>query len=309
MSEETSFLSRDIWEDVVAQSQFLTTSIKSLRPRKAYARKSLRVQEEIQSNEVGTSEDTLSQDISAPATLGFESNREDRDRTSLLRPINLSHVKSSRQLMQPSAVPQSVHPEVAVAYGQSHYSPAISNGVTPGDSDGARPTKVLIPTEIHHMLRRTYFETYLEYVYTWCPLLDQELLKDHPEFASSILLNHSIAVVGTNLKPPLVQYEPSFEHYQMARHGFYTRKESNPLITICAIMLFHYWDMTAMNTGNNTDTDWWWLGNAIRLAQEEGLHREGRPSDLSVPFQSLKRRIWWTLFVSTGFHDTLQTYC
>ncbi|KAK5044684.1 hypothetical protein LTR84_010576 [Exophiala bonariae] len=82
----------------------------------------------------------------------------------------------------------------------------------------------------------------------------------------------------------------------MARHAFYTNKESNPLVTICAIMLFHYWDMTAMNTVNNTDTGWWWLGNAIRLAQEEGLHREGKSSDLSRPLQSLRKRIWWTLF-------------
>lgn len=87
----------------------------------------------------------------------------------------------------------------------------------------------------------------------------------------------------------------------MARRAFYTQNETNPLITICALMFFHYWDMSNMQTVNNTDTDWWWLGNAIRLAQGEGLHREGKSSDPQGPFQSLKRRIWWSLFVSASF--------
>ncbi|KEF58988.1 uncharacterized protein A1O9_03831 [Exophiala aquamarina CBS 119918] len=61
-------------------------------------------------------------------------------------------------------------------------------------------------------------------------------------------------------------------------------------------MLFHYWDMSTVATVNNTDTDWWWLGNAIRLAQAEGLQREGKSNDPPGPFQTLKRRIWWALF-------------
>lgn len=176
------------------------------------------------------------------------------------------------------------------------------NGVRAGDYSRSRLTiRSSAPTQINQTLRRIYFETYMEYAYVWCPTLDQDLLRAHPEFADSVLLNHSLALVGANFKPPLLQHTPTSEHYQMARHSFYNWHETNPLVTICAIMLFHYWDMSTVATVNNTDTDWWWLGNAIRLAQAEGLQREGKSNDPPGPFQTLKRRIWWALFVSSSF--------
>lgn len=48
------------------------------------------------------------------------------------------------------------------------------------------------------------------------------------------------------------------------------------------------------------DPDWWWNGVTIRLAQQIGLHRE-LPASRLARFdqeQSVRRRIWWTLFVS-----------
>lgn len=282
-----------------ARDNCLPQRLKSLRSRKAYARRSRRAHEVSQSISVGISNVTLTQQVNALIPSEVEDNGVDDDRRSPLRATTLSQVISSGQSVQASTVSRSIDSEPALSHGQSEHTLNISNGVGPVNSDRSRLTKVSIPTEINRTLARTYFETYFEYAYSWCPILDQELLKNHPEFANSTLLNHGIAVVGTNLKPPFVQHDPPIEHYQMARHAFYTHNESNQLITICAIMLFHYWDMSVMNTVNNTDTDWWWLGNAIRLAQEEGLYREGKSNDSSGPFQSLKRRIWWTLFVST----------
>lgn len=292
-----------------ARNNCLPRRLKSLRSRKSYARKSRRAYEESQSISVGISNVALTQQVHVPSPSEVENIGAGDDRRSPLKATTWSQVVSSGQSVQASTVPRSIDSELALSHGQSEHTLNISNGVGSLNSDRAQLTKVSIPTEINHTLARTYFETYLECAYSWCPTLDQELLKNHPEFASSTLLNHSIAVVGTNLKPPFVQHNPPIEHYQMARQTFYTHHESNQLITICAIMLFHYWDMTVMNTVNNTDTDWWWLGNAIRLAQEEGLHREGKSNDSSGPFQSLKRRIWWTLFVSTCLYEIFDFDC
>ena len=151
---------------------------------------------------------------------------------------------------------------------------------------------------MNSILRRIYLDTFLECAYSWCPIVDRQLIQAHPEFGDSMLLIHSLAIVGSNLKPPFLHHAPSFEHYQMARHAFYSNHEKNQLVAVCAIMMFHYWDTSSMNTVNNTDSQWWWLGNSIRLAQDIGLHRESKTIDQQTSLRALKRRIWWTLFVS-----------
>lgn len=47
------------------------------------------------------------------------------------------------------------------------------------------------------------------------------------------------------------------------------------------------------------DAAWWWTGLAIKYAQQMGMHREPRNvRDVGGErMQSLRRRIWWTLFV------------
>jgi hypothetical protein len=49
------------------------------------------------------------------------------------------------------------------------------------------------------------------------------------------------------------------------------------------------------------DAAWWWTGIAIKYAQQVGLHREPKNvQDVGgEAMQGLRRRIWWTLFVSS----------
>jgi hypothetical protein len=278
----------------------------SLRSRKVYARKPRRAREQKQPNYVGISEVTLAQEINLPLPQGSDGLETENDPRVPPTPTGVSQISPSGGAMRVSDVTASADTQKILLVFQPTHTSITSNGLASTDSGRPQATKdAPMPTDINHTLRRIYFETYFEFAYIWCPTIDQDLLQLHPEFASSVLLNHSLAVVGTNLKPPLLQHTPSIEHYRMARNAFYTQNETNPLITICALMLFHYWDMSNMQTVNNTDTDWWWLGNAIRLAQGEGLHREGKSNDPQGPLQSLKRRIWWSLFVSASFPGTL----
>lgn len=280
--------------------------MKSLRSRKVYARKPRQVREQKESNYVGISEVTLAQAINVPLSQDSDDLGTETDPKVPLTSTGMSQISSSGGAVQIGDITASADTQEVALLFQPKHTPATSNRLPSTDSNRLLATKEApTPTNINHMLRRIYFETYLEYIYIWCPILDQDLLQLHPEFESSMLLNHSLAVVGTNLKPPFLQHAPSFEHYRMARCAFYTQNETNPLVTICALMLFHYWDMSNVHTVNNTDTDWWWLGNAIRLAQGEGLHREGKSNDPRGPFHSLRRRIWWALFVSTSFPSTL----
>ena len=58
------------------------------------------------------------------------------------------------------------------------------------------------------------------------------------------------------------------------------------------------------------DAAWWWTGVAIKYAQQVGLHRE--PKDVAAvggqEAQSLRRRIWWTLFVSSAVLPVNKSY-
>lgn len=46
---------------------------------------------------------------------------------------------------------------------------------------------------------------------------------------------------------------------------------------------------------DNMNNSWYWLGQATRLAQSIGIHRQNVSSRLSAVDQGVRRRIWWTL--------------
>lgn len=152
------------------------------------------------------------------------------------------------------------------------------------------------------ILQQRYLETYFAYVYAWCPILDRELLQTRTEFSESSFLQEGLAILGSNLRPSLIDHVRPSEHYQWAKAQFYNNAENNPLVRICGVMLLQYWSSNF--EGNSPlESRWWWTGVAIRLAQEAGIHRESRPTQQGVhaSLAGLRRRIWWTLFVSSFF--------
>lgn len=168
------------------------------------------------------------------------------------------------------------------------------------DQDKVQQGQLLTGIEtISPALQEGFIESYLEYCYVWCPVLDRDFFHGHGGADESPLLQHALALCGTRINPPLIQYRDSMVYYNRAKELFYNNYEGNALVRLASIMLFFWWSTGAPNQ-LNMDNAWWWTGIAIRVAQECGLNREPQPRQLTQPWETagLRRRIWWTLFVS-----------
>ncbi|OHE98646.1 hypothetical protein CORC01_06097 [Colletotrichum orchidophilum] len=146
-------------------------------------------------------------------------------------------------------------------------------------------------------LLESFAETYFEYCYAWCPVLDSETLES--DIARSPLLANALATAASNVQPPLVPYEGPAEYYKKARRIFYEDEESDGLTTLMAVSLFYWWAPRPPSTVHR-HSSWWWTSVLIRHAQQMNLHREPTASQVVSGNLNLglRRRIWWTAFVS-----------
>jgi hypothetical protein len=154
-----------------------------------------------------------------------------------------------------------------------------------------------MPDFVPDELFDSYTDTYFEYAAVWCPVLDRDMLHE-TAVLSSQLLQHSIALCGTRLRPPLIPHSDPESHYKRAKSLFLRNCEPNPVLQIIAVMLFWWWSAGYPNVAD-LDNGRWWLGVAIRLAEDIAL---GQASHKARTFPGglpgLRNRIWWTLFVS-----------
>lgn len=146
-------------------------------------------------------------------------------------------------------------------------------------------------------LMGSFSETYFENCYPWCPVLDPSTLDD--EIARSPLLANALAIAGSHVQPPLMPCPGPAEYYKKARTIFYEDGEMDELTTLKSIALFYWWAPRPPSLVHR-HSSWWWTSVSIRHAQQMNLHREP-PADHPLREQlslSLRRRIWWTAFVS-----------
>lgn len=149
------------------------------------------------------------------------------------------------------------------------------------------------------LLREAFEETYQEYLYTFCPVLDKLDDRNDDPFRRSTLLQQALAVVGTQLRPPIVPHDDAALYYRRAKTLFYLDHEPHPLLRIISIILLQ--SFSAGPPGLvSLDGQYFWMGIAIRLAHEIGLHREPTKHHVLIAGESfgLRRRIFWTLYVS-----------
>jgi hypothetical protein len=147
----------------------------------------------------------------------------------------------------------------------------------------------------------SYVETYFEYASVWCPIFDRGVLLEQALLVSPFIQN-SFAYCGTRLRPPLIAHSEPELHYQRAKSLLYGNCESNPLFQILGVMLF-WWGSPGYPNIAGLDTGRWWLGVAIRLAEEIGLHQMPVNVDsYHAGIPGLGKRIWWTLLVRVQKH-------
>ncbi|KIW75197.1 hypothetical protein Z517_11970 [Fonsecaea pedrosoi CBS 271.37] len=186
----------------------------------------------------------------------------------------------------------------AAYLGESGYMSIFRHELAEDDAEDSQENAAdLQSTHLMPVLQESYLDTYFEYCHTWCPILDRETMQTCLEFSESQLLREALAVLGSQLSPPLIRHPKPIQHFQRFRKLFYDNNESQPLVRICAVMLLYWWSSGPPNVVS-IDTNWWWMGASIRLAQEIGLHREQNTEHVLRPGETngLRRRIWWTLF-------------
>jgi hypothetical protein len=187
----------------------------------------------------------------------------------------------------------------AAYLGESGYMSMFRNEPAEDDAVSRGSATETRPSTLSPVLLESYLDTYFDFCYTWCPILDRATMDSCAEFSESSLLREAVALLGSHLNPPLIPHLKPRQHYVQAKRLFYENQESQPVIRICAVMLFYWWSSGPPNVAS-IDTNWWWMGASIRLAQEIGLHREQDGNQALQPGEThgLRRRLWWTLFVS-----------
>ena len=90
-------------------------------------------------------------------------------------------------------------------------------------------------------LQESFGETYFDYCWPWCPVLDKQTFRSCIDKSPSALLINALALLGTRIRPPLVQHAEAAEYYDRAKMLFYTDQESDPIVSLQSIMLFYWW--------------------------------------------------------------------
>ncbi|QPC60690.1 hypothetical protein HYE67_002921 [Fusarium culmorum] len=144
-------------------------------------------------------------------------------------------------------------------------------------------------------LQQSFSETYFEYCYPWCPVLDHETLDS--ELARSPMLSNALALAASHIQPPLIPHQGPASYYEKARMMFYMDEEPDILTSLKAVSLFYWWAPRSPSTAHR-HASWWWTSVIIRHAQQMNIHREPKQSGVasSALHLSLRRRLWWTVF-------------
>lgn len=173
--------------------------------------------------------------------------------------------------------------------------PALSEHAASDTYDGNIDTAA---PSLSPILKQSFTETFMEYCFPWCPVLDRTSIFEVQPFSDSPLLQQALALLGSRINPPLVDHEKSRVYYERMKSLFHENKEHNTLVRIISIILVYWWSAGPPNLVS-MESQFWWTSIATRLGQEIGLYREVTNYHILKPGESLglRRRVWWTLFV------------
>ncbi|KFY28806.1 hypothetical protein V491_00275 [Pseudogymnoascus sp. VKM F-3775] len=142
---------------------------------------------------------------------------------------------------------------------------------------------------------------YFKNLYHRIPVMDRQ---DITALCPSTLLLQSVCFVGSFLRHPksTKDLQKLEEYYARAKMLFFLNQEKEPLTTLKALCFFTLWNVKPPSVVT-IDCSWNWLGLAMRLATQMGLHRESTHLQRSTP--SCARRIAWYLYAQ----DKMQAAC
>jgi hypothetical protein len=143
-------------------------------------------------------------------------------------------------------------------------------------------------------LRQSLLEAFVEYAWTWMPVLDLSLLsRTGVARDDSLLLLQAVLLVGMLMRPEVCDKEMVEIQYKRVKALINTGYERSPLNILAALCLMQWYTSTAPND-LSTDTPRFWANYAAGLAQQVGLNSPST-SHHNEAESRLRRRIWWTL--------------
>ncbi|OKL63763.1 hypothetical protein UA08_00036 [Talaromyces atroroseus] len=147
-----------------------------------------------------------------------------------------------------------------------------------------------------------FLRAYFEWFHPCFPIVDRvEVSKSCNDKTISPLLLQSMLFIGASLCSDEAlrsagfwdRYETKFLFYDRAKEIFDADCETDSLSKLQAVFLLSFWRSTP---GHEKDTRYW-LGAAISLAQTGGLHMLSKLSLLSSKEKSVRKRIFWSLYI------------
>jgi hypothetical protein len=124
----------------------------------------------------------------------------------------------------------------------------------------------------------------------WTPVVDPKWMDDS---APSMLLLQAIFLAGSRVSKAHLDYGSSEVFYRRAKLLFFFGGCDNPLISIVAACLLHWYNPVGPEDVS-TDTSGFWIRTAGAMAFQIGLHKEPPPNSRD---RGLRRRLWWSLVV------------
>jgi hypothetical protein len=144
-------------------------------------------------------------------------------------------------------------------------------------------------------LRLSLIKSFLERGKPWMPIIDQSDLDQLQSHNPNSLLLSAVLVAGSKLSTAPNALEWGEKCYFYAKSLFFHGSDHTILQSIIATVLLNWWNPSGPEHVS-LDSSSLWLRISVGLAHQFGLHREPDPS---LPEARLRRRLWWTLVVST----------
>lgn len=143
-------------------------------------------------------------------------------------------------------------------------------------------------------VRRSLMDSFYTYCAPWMPIVESSFLRESGSKKPSILLLQSIFLAGSRVASASHVSASSATYYRRAKALFFTNYEKNPIIKIAAACLLNWWNPSGPEE-ISLDGSSFWIRVAVSLAYQIGLHKEPRDKTNA----SYRRRLWWSLVVST----------
>ena len=152
-------------------------------------------------------------------------------------------------------------------------------------------------------VRQGLIDSFMTFCYPWTPVVEREWLEEGHTRESSVLLLQAVFLAGSRVSsaPGITAYASPMDFYRRAKMLFWSGYETNPITLITAVCLLQWYNPDGPEHVS-IDTSSFWLRIGVGLAHQVGLHKE--------PIQSnhapLRRRLWWSLFVSSPNSASVQ---